>query len=143
VRYSFDPEKLFKIFYMKSPLYIVTGFESEFKVKFEICNDNDKENLSKFINNFDFPVFGVNFCPRFNSKIETIKNLDFFRLDFEIRECTKIPGICTPDGKLYEDIRNGRHYLSSTIYFVNSLIDLKNPEKPFVFKLSQFFQEGH
>jgi hypothetical protein len=141
VQISFDPEKLFKNFHMRSVLTIKTDSKlTEHRIKFEICNDNDKGVLSRLVEAFDFPAQGINLCPKFNfSEIETVKNLDSFSLDFEIDECDQLPYICTRDHDLYKSIRFRDHKFSSDIYFVNSLLDLKNPDKPFQFKLNKFF----
>jgi hypothetical protein len=96
---SFNPEKLFKNFYIESYLgFDFVDSESSLDIiNHEICNEKDKVYFSNLINDFNFPE-GVNLCPRINSvDYKDVSSFNNFFVSFEIRTCQTSMPDCIKD----------------------------------------------
>jgi hypothetical protein len=135
---NFNPEKLFKNFYIESHLgFEDVNSESYLEViNYEICNEKDKVYFSNLINGFNFPE-GVNLCPRINfADYKDISSFNNFFISFEIQECPTSMPDCIKDIDFYEKIWNGEYNMRAVLSFVDSQMVFNNPYHPYMLKLS-------
>jgi hypothetical protein len=108
-------------------------------VSFEICNDNDKSNFRNKIDNFKFPHYGINFCPRIHyGNTETLKEFYKFNFYYTISECSKQSLDCTVNNDLYKKIREAKSYLYAKLIYINNEIDFTNYDNPYWTNLREF-----
>jgi hypothetical protein len=141
LRYNFETEKLFKNLQIVA-FYEIKTNNSEFgkfhkSVEFAVCDENDKKNFSSLVNDFEYPHIGINLCPRINfAEIACIENFNSFDFTFFIAGYNDL--LHPADKDLNDKIHNGTYYIKSELYFIDSQIDLTNPDSPYIYLIKQF-----
>jgi hypothetical protein len=137
IRSNIEKDDILNYFDISSFIQFEDIYFFNINVSFEVCNDNDKSNFRQQIENFEFPNFGINFCPRIDFR-NSLKNYYKFNFYYTISECSKQSSGCTINNDLYKKIRERKDYISATFNFVNNEIDFSNYDNPYWTSLREF-----